>query len=151
MEAEGVPDLDSKEKPDYGQHPEEDRPTKVEEGLAEDAANFEEEPEEELGYDFEQEETPFPRTFEAGTNHVEVVLPHGRSERVIGTGLRSLRSYVDQFQQGLPLGTELVVDVDDQPAMDYDLLQLPPHGSPACRIPWDPPATRCHSGSNART
>ena len=121
------------EAPDFGLHGKAatEHFTKVEEGHAADApTNFEEEPEEELTYNLDQEETPFPHTFEAGTNQVEVVLPDGRRERVIGTGLRSLQSYVDQFQQGLPLGTELVVDVDDQPAMDYDLLQLPPHGSP---------------------
>ena len=63
----------------------------------------------------------------AGTNHdVEVVLPDGKRERTIGTGLRSIRSYV---ATRTPFGHGVVVDVDDQPAMDYDLPQLPPTGS----------------------
>ena len=53
-----------------------------------------------------------PRTFMAGTNHVEVILPDGKRMHTMG----------------VPLGTELVLDVDNQPAMDYDLLQLPPPG-----------------------
>ena len=70
-------------------------------------------------------ETPVPRTYHITGRQVLLVFPSGKTEVGKGSGIYSLRSYVDRFLPRFPLGQH-VLYLNGQVVENYDMLNLVP-------------------------